>query len=479
MITPSASIYLKKFNEKGSAPGHFFGDFGQIMGKALGAMSGWAFKDVIKYTIGCLENTPSTFATDWDTLGKRVTYTFSVFVICILATAVAAFIMIIYKVIDDSNNNKKDSYFYSAINAPPVLVGVGFAWGRLGQTLFYFYPGVWIPSDDDGSQKLVAEFMLHLILTLGVSNFAVTQTDNFMQWRETAKLQGREIDPHKQTLFEFSEDEFTRIFFKAQKFVFAWSWHLFCKRCYFKVAYNCRQKEYGVPMCSDGTDSFFMNLSYAVIMTVIAIQYIPKLKAAKGNLMRIHKVFISTFMVHDHIMLRYKKEYENILSAFFGIVLGKAYIHVAGIMCSLRLTPECPAEMSLLSFDTIKYGLVVVCYTLLATFFYHNFMEGQRFTKRTLIVLGVADGDCGRLFQAMDKDSDGMADRDEIEAFFMLNGIEAEPFMTAFDHLDLRDGSADGQVSFHELEEELQRVMKEIKHNYEMRKKEEAKTQKV
>jgi len=474
MIGPMVKTSLAPYKHKGGKSLSFGADFCQLLECSVNTIIGWGFKDVCLQALGCIPDTPTEFPEEWGGLGKSLKYSAFVLVVSIAATAICAAVMILLKILSKDNNK---SYSHQSLAAPPFLVGVGLCWARLGQSLYWFYPGTWVP-DNAPYQDLVANFIVHSTLTVLFSNVVVEQVNSYQTWlTETADI--REHDVYKMTLFQFAENEFTRIFYLSMSFAYAWTWHLFLKRVFFRVGFNCQKSDFGVPQCPDGVDTFFLNLTYAILLSAVALSWVPKLKAEKANLMRINRMFIDTFMVHDHNVLRHKKAAETLGGAFFGVALGKAYVHIAQITCSLRLTPECPADMKLLSFDTFKYALVCLAYTALATFIYHLFMEGQRFNMRTLMVIGLEDGTCDRILRALDKDKDGSIDRNELKELFEGNGLDAAPFSAAFDQLDAKDGTAgDGLVSAQDFEKELIEVMKSLKLDFADLSKQKAEAQK-
>ena len=65
-------------------------------------------------------------------------------------------------------------------------------------------------------------------------------------------------------------------------------------------------------------------------------------------------------------------------------------------------------------------------------------------------------GNVDEVFEGVDDDGDGMIAREELENYLLMEGLDTEIFLQAYDDLDLADGIEDGEVAMNELMEHFE-----------------------
>jgi len=451
---------------KGSASRTLCQDALQLWYTCCNMLIAWSFKDLVAafthlvtWTWAKVDIKPDYLPLYSD--GYQVEQRFKWFgitvALAVMYTVLVAFINLVMHLYHTRNDGKPlGSYTLGHFSGKwlkghPLALGVGLAWYEVTQMA-----GLGLP------MEIIKDFnYINAYVTI-IRFFAAFLTTKFVIW---IMRWGKFWDKRKPALKDASALEFlweflVTSFLKAQPFVFAWAWANFFYVCFYRVCFDCKAALGGPYKCGPGT--IFMNIYYAIGITVLAILVVPAMKDSAGQLKKVGAFYTDSLLTGDKARIKFKVISDDLLISFFGIAIGWAWTGIMSTECRSNITPSCPATMRDFG-NIIAYLVTVICFLAITVYAYHSFIEGYRLAERANKVIAIEEGNAKGLFKGADADASGTIDQAELEAFLDSSGIDKEIFVQAFKALDLADGTADGHCNIDDLMEEFGRVVHNLK----------------
>ena len=96
---------------------------------------------------------------------------------------------------------------------------------------------------------------------------------------------------------------------------------------------------------------------------------------------------------------------------------------------------------------------------------YHRFEESSRYSRRVHKVTQIEGGNVDEVFEGIDHNEDGKISREELYEYLVMEGLDSEIFLKAYDELDMQDGVRDGEVNLNDLMAHFEALVTAIAEN--------------
>jgi len=459
LLSPSILAQLKKFKSTISTNKSrtFCEDFFGLWTIGIMVINMWAYKDVVKEGLNMNKNPDSgMFQNSPRSIGAVIKYHGMNILIALITTLCSTILNICYhlylkgpaqQTVD--GGGKAGAFAKLWLTTCPMALGTGLAWRAVAS-----FPLDVIPGPNKEKYMTVYVLIASLLRNLFFTHIIVWV---MLRYQQRCKHLKMPTDVLKRSSSQFALEEFNRAFIKSLPFVFSWLWSDFLVFCVFEVGFGCVG---GVCQGAPHTQ-FFVEIGYAMGLTLCALEFLPGLKEASARFKKLKKIYIATFLLSDKEAVQVQMVFDNLVVSFCGIAIGWAWTSPAATECnSLTLSPTCPKENTPASF--LLFFAVTILYVFICVWIYHAMMENYRLHLRCNLILNIQDNSAARVFKTLDTNGDGKLSYDELFAFFEEAGIHSDVFMHAFFDLD-HHTNGDDSVHVNDLMEQFERLLRLVR----------------
>jgi len=332
-----------------------------------------------------------------------------------------------------------------------LAVSVG--WYHVSLSSVYWVPFSWVrhPEETD------TDHLATTVVTIGWFFSCVVYTKFVSAIMAYSKGRRMPSDP---SLLRLLSEDMLDLTVKSLPYVLVWAWAQFGFQLVYGQIFGCIPASPANTACHDPYNILAISVGYAIVITWLAVNKIPKLNQSVIWTGRNTEKFARNLLRSDAWRMSETQSLNELLIKVLSFVIGVSWNVAAEDFCDVKALSTCPASASI-------HGLLVFFVTigligLVLSWIHHRFCESARFFRRMNKVTQIEAGDGEAVFESLDKDKDGNISYRELTWFLQYEGLDSPLFMKAFDKLDNRDGSRDGHVNGSALIETFEQLANDI-----------------